>query len=119
MATGQGYTLTIFEKVDPLPPKQYSKPKDGFRWVAFDVAVANTGTQPLGVNPFYFKIKAVDNREYSVTFSGADPLLQSGDQQPGEVSRGWVTLEVPTEAALATLSYDPAFGKNRVQFDLR
>ena len=118
-AQGKGYSLVLHALVDPAPVQQYSKPKEGFRWVSFDVTVTNTGTAPLDYNPFYFKAKAADNREYTVTFSGTPPLLGTGKQQPGEAARGWVTVEVPADAALATLVYDPAFGANRVQFDLR
>lgn len=118
-AQGQGFAVTLHERVDPAPPQQYFKPAVGFRWVSFDVSVQNTGTAPLGYNPFYFKVKAADNREYSVTFGGVEPSLDSGNHQAGEVSRGWVTFEVPEGAALASLTYDPTFGKSRVVFDLR
>lgn len=118
-AQGKGYTLQLHTLVDPAPTQQYSNPKEGFRWVSFDVTVTNTSTAPLDYNLFYFKVKTADSREYSVAFGGNEPALGSGKQQPGEPARGWVTFEVPVDAALATLAYDPAFGANRVQFDLR
>ncbi len=61
-AQGKGYTLQVHTVVDPPPAGQYSKPKEGFRWIAFDVTVTNTGTAPLDYNLFYFKVKAADNR---------------------------------------------------------
>jgi hypothetical protein len=118
-AQGKGYSLVLHALADPAPVQQYSNPKEGFRWASFDVTVTNTGTAPLDYNLFYFKVKAADNREYSVAFGGNEPALGSGKQQPGEAARGWVTFEVPVNAALATLAYDPAFGANRVQFDIR
>jgi len=118
-AQGKGYTLQVHTVVDPPPAGQYSKPKEGFRWIAFDVTVTNTGTAPLDYNLFYFKVKAADNREYNVTIGNNTPPLGSGKQQPGEAARGWVTVEVPADATMTTLAYDPAFGTNRVQFDIR
>jgi hypothetical protein len=89
------------------------------RWVSIDVSIKNTGTKPIGYNPFYFKLKSADNREYTATIGGVDPALKSGDHQPGEASRGWVTFEVPEGMALATVTYDPTFGSSRATFDLR
>ncbi len=111
--------MLVSEAVDPAPVGQYVNPKAGFRWVAFDVTLTNTGTKPIDYNLFFFKVKAVDNREYTVAFGGNEPAIASGTQEPGEAVRGWVTVEVPTDAALATLAYDPAFGSNRVLFDIR
>jgi Domain of unknown function (DUF4352) len=118
-AQGQGFAVTLHEVVDPAPDGSFSKPKAGMRWVAFDVTVQNTGTQSLSYNPFYFKLKGTDNREYTLAFGGNEPSLNSGDHAPGEATRGWVTFEVPEALALATLTYDPTFGKSRVVFDLR
>jgi hypothetical protein len=118
-ARGQGYAVTMHEFVDPAPAGRFSSPKPGFRWVAFDVTVENTGTAQISFNPFYFTIKGTDNREYSQAFGGMEPSLNSGQHQPGEATRGWVTFEVPEGLPLATLTYDPTFGKSRVLFDLR
>lgn len=117
-ATGQGFAVTLHAVQDPAPTEQYSRPKDGFRWVAADVTVENTGSGRIGYNPLHFRAKAADNREYNATVGGPAPRLQSGEQQPGEASRGWVTVEVPTDARLSTLTYDPTFGRSRVVFDL-
>lgn len=104
--------------VDPAPAGSFSKPKASNRWVAFDVSIENTGGE-ADFNPFYFVLKATDNRQYDLAFGGNEPSLNSGEQEVGEATRGWVTFEVPEGATLATLSYDPTFGKSRVVFDLR
>lgn len=116
---GQGYVMTVHQVQDPVPPQRYLQPEAGFRWIAVDVTIQNTGNAPLSYNPFYAKLKTADNREYNATLSAAEPGLQSGEQAPGETTRGWITFAIPVDAQLATLSYDPAFGRNRVQFDLR
>jgi hypothetical protein len=119
-AQGQGFAVTIHEKVDPAPPGQFVAPAAGARWVAFDVSVANTGAAQIDYNPGFFKLKSVDNREYNLAFGGPEPTLSFGKQQPGDISRGWVTFEVPEGIGLATLTYDPTFGRVRaVVFDVR
>ncbi len=87
-AQGKDYTLQVHTLVDPAPAEQYSKPKERFRWASCDVTVTNTGTAPLDYNLFYFKLKAADNREYTVAFGGNAPALGSGKQQTGEAARG-------------------------------
>lgn len=117
-APGNGYTLTVQEVQDPVPPQQYLKPKEGSRWVAYDVSITNTGTAPLDYNPFYADLKTADNREHNPGIGAAEPSLKSGKLQPGETVRGWITFEIPNEAQPATFYYDPAFGKNRVTVNL-
>jgi hypothetical protein len=117
---GQGFAVTLHEKVDPAAPGRFNGPAAGARWVAFDVSVANTGTAQIDYNPNFFRLKSVDNREYDLAFGGPEPNLSYGKQQPGDTSRGWVTFEVPEGVGLATLTYDPTFGRVRaVVFDVR
>jgi hypothetical protein len=118
-ATGQGFALTVHEVRDPVPPQRYRQPKEGTRWIAVDVTVRNIGTAELSYNPFYAKLKAADNREYSATVGVAEPDLGAGKQQPGDATRGWITFELPADTQPALLVYTPDFGRNRVQFDLR
>jgi len=82
--------VTINEVRDPLPAGQYMAPKDGFRWVAFDLTVENAGTGPLDYNPFFSRLKTADNREYNpgIILADLDPQLSYGVHQPGESSRG-------------------------------
>ena len=117
-ATGKGYTVTLYQLLDPAPAGQYIQPKDGMRWVAVDIEITNTGNTPLDYNMFFCKLKTTDHREYNATVGAATPPLHSGQQQPGEATRGWVTFEIPMDSQLAILSYDPAFGRNRTTFDL-
>lgn len=89
--------------------------------MAFDVTVENVGTGPLDYNPFFSRLKTVDNREYTVAiiFNDLSPQLAYGVHQPGESSRGWVTFEVPQVVQLATLTYTVPAGNIRVTIDLR
>jgi hypothetical protein len=103
-ATGQEYTVTLYQLLDPAPAGQYLQPKAGMRWVAVDIEITNTGGTPLDYNMFFCKLKTTDHREYNATVGAADPPLHSGKQQPGEATRGWVTFEIPADSQLATLS---------------
>lgn len=118
---GAGYAVTLHEVRDNVPPEQYNKPQPGFRWVAVDVTIENTGSAPIDYNPFFSKLKTGDDREYdpAIGSSGLSPQLSSGKHQPGEKSRGWITFEVAAGAPLATFSYDPTFGASKVVFDIK
>lgn len=117
----RGLAVTIAQVIDPLPRGQYNTPKPGFRWVAFDVIVENAGSSPLDYNPYFARLKTVDNREYTFGISSPDlkPLLQYGTHQPGESSRGWIGFEIQEDAQLASLSYTPGGSNPRVIIDLR
>lgn len=118
-ANGATIAVTLHEVLDPAPPGDYLKPKPGFRWVAVDISIQNTGTKPGSYNPFFAKVRTSDNREHSVAFGGVEPDLgSSNDQPPGDTVRGWITFEVPTDATVTQLIYD-GFGGNRIAFDLR
>lgn len=120
-AAGAGFAVTLHEVRDNVPAEQYSKPKDGFRWVAVDVTVENTGSAPIDYNPFFANLKTGDDREYDPTTgpSSLSPRLTYGKHQPGEKSRGWIVFEVAVGAPLATFSYDPTFGASKVVFDIK
>ena len=120
-AIAGGYAVTLHQVRDPVAPEQYSKPQAGHRWVSVDVSVENTGQTALDYNRFYSRLKTLDNREYQPTSGPLNltPRLGSGTQPPGDITRGWITFAAQVGAPLATFSYDPTFGKNRVVFDLR
>lgn len=118
--TAQGSALTINEVRDPLAPGQYLAPKPGSRWVAFDVTVENAGSKPRDYNLYFARIKTADSREYQPAFVDTDiqPLLQSGTQQPGEATRGWIAFEIPEGAQLATFTYGVNSGSSPVTVGL-
>jgi len=113
--------VTINEVRDPLAPGQYLAPKPGSRWVAFDVTVENAASKPRDYNLYFTRIKTADSREYQPAFVDADiqPLLQSGTQQPGEATRGWIAFEIPEGAQLATFTYGVNSGSSPVTVGLR
>jgi hypothetical protein len=115
------FALTIAEVRDPVTPGQFQMPKSGFRWVAFDVIVENTGAGPLDYNAYYSRVKTTDNREYTFGIGSNDlkPQLQYGVHQQGESSRGWIGFEIQEGAQLATFTYTVPAGNLRVIMDLR
>jgi len=107
LAVGQGYTITLHAVADPAPPGPYQQPRAGFRHVAFDVTVTNTGPAPLGDNAGSFRVVASDGPGHLVFFRGVEPQLDTTGLGPGEASRGWVTFHVQAHAALTSLTYNP------------
>ncbi|MCA1667637.1 MAG: DUF4352 domain-containing protein [Thermomicrobia bacterium] len=111
----QGMAVTVNEVRDPAPPTDFSKPKDGNRFVAVDVTIENTDTKPASYNALYATVKDTDGRQYDATFTDVvNPALSAGDNSPGDKIRGWVVFEVPVGAKMATFKYEPLGGKQVV-----
>lgn len=119
VATNGQVTIVVYQLVDPLPPGQFNSPNPGNRFVAVDVVVTNISPRTASYNALYFKVRTADNREAMITvFTAQEPQLISGDLDPQEVARGWLTFEIPAGVPLATLIYEP-IGGNRIVIDLR
>lgn len=110
-AQGAGFTFTLHEVRNPQAGDTYYRPRAGYKFVAVDISVTNTGSERVGINRLYTTLKTTDNREYERVSAPPEPQLKLGDAQPGQTSRGWVTFEIPTGAQLYTLTYDPTFGR--------
>lgn len=62
-------------------------------------------------------LRTADNRQYTPTYGGPDPKLSGDALNPGDITRGWVTFEVPADARVTTFSYTLSAG-GRIIFDL-
>jgi hypothetical protein len=82
-------------------------PAPGNRWVAVDVEVTNTGSEPQVVSSLgCFEIVDDQNRSYSLTITaegGSSP--PDGEVAPGASRRGTLTYEVPADAAGLHLTF--------------
>ena len=82
------------------------EPRDGITYVAVNLSVRNTGSQPL----------SLDNDDFAVTgdsglvwrFLGARPPEPALDAtlHPGESSEGWVAFGIPAEESSLLLIFD-------------
>lgn len=82
-------------------------PAPGNRWVAVDVEVTNTGSEPQVVSSLVcFEIVDDQNRSYSLTITaegGSSP--PDGEVAAGASRRGILTYEVPADAAGLRLTF--------------
>src|SRR5688572_10344513 len=77
IAENKDYKLTLVEWTDPFQsPNQFSKPKDGNRWIVTKVLIETTNTGKVGAAGSYFKVKDTDGYQYD---SGLGVL---GDNKP-------------------------------------
>lgn len=97
-------SVTIYSISDPSPVSY--KSKDGFRCVAFDIEIGNSGAKPLYVGASRSSLKSTDNRQYSDGGCGEQrPSLAPGDLPSGNKIRGWISFEVVSDARLATFGW--------------
>jgi hypothetical protein len=80
-------------------PNGFITPKTGNKFVVIEVQYENTGSNSI----FHSSIAtATDASGFNYgpdpSWRGRDPALQSGDLNPGEKVRGFITYEVPVSA---------------------
>ena len=82
-------------------------PAPGNRWVAADVEVTNTGTEPQTVSSLVcFEIADDQNRSYTMTITGdAGSSPPDGEVAAGAARRGTLTYELPADAAGLRLTF--------------
>jgi hypothetical protein len=97
---------------------EYSCSGDGRILVAVEIIVKSVG-EGVHVNPFYCKIKDSQGYEYLVSLMGKEPSLKSQNDLPfREISRGWITFELPENATGLIFSYEPFNNDTRIRFYL-
>lgn len=105
------------EKAETGFTSDFAKPGAGNVNVSFLVAFEGINPSGASYNPFFFKVKDASGFEYNYSAFGKEPQLSaSNDLQPGKVSRGWMTFEVPKASKTLTLSYTPGFIGEPVEF---
>lgn len=100
--------LTVLNAGEYVSKNAYLKPKDGMKYYAVEVEVENVGQKPNAYNPMYFKLVDANSYSYNMSYMGGkEPALQSGDLQPTKKTRGFITFEVPLDAAGLELVFAP------------
>ncbi len=87
---------------------EFLEPDEGNVVYAFLMEFEGIDPEGSSYNPFYFKL-FVDDFEYSQSLLGKEPDLGSGDLQPGDTVRGWMSFEAPL-ADEVRLVYEPVMG---------
>jgi len=119
LAAGQGYTITLHAVADPAEAGRSNQPRAGFRQVAFEVTVTNTGSAMFSANAGAFRVVASGGPEHLMFSRGVAPQLETAGLGPGASARGWVTFHVDDRAVLTGLTYTLLATASSVTFALR
>ena len=93
VATNGIVVVFVHSVVDPLKPGRFYAPDKGNRFIALDVSIQNTSDKTVSYNELYTSLKTTDNHEFNGSiFTEQEPTLKSGDLDPQETARGWVTF---------------------------
>ena len=115
----QTLIMTLNAERDPVATAATATPKPGDRFVAFDLTLASTDYQAMIYSVTYVTLRDTEAHAYTPMFTSVVlPPLFSGSLEPGLSVRGWLSFEVPMDAKLTTLIYDPPIGRTRIIFDV-
>ncbi len=118
--TQDGYRLTV-TNIETATSYGYFSADPGKQFLSVELLIESGAPSGVNVNPFYVSIKDLNGYTYNTSVFGKDPSLASQNDLPqGEIARGWITFEVPTDAHGFVLTYEPiAFGNTvRIRVDL-
>lgn len=96
---------------------QFSQPKAGNRFVAIEVLVENAGNTEI--SPGEWKLHTTSGNEYDRAFvASVGQELSSSSLTSGAKTQGTIVFEIPTDARVQWLRYDPnTFSKGDLYFD--
>ena len=116
-AEGGEALVTVSEVVDPFADYDpNSPPEEGTRYALLTVAFENAGQRPFDADPFHLLLRDTDGFLWAPTSvpRPADivvPDLQSQTMAPGNRISGVVGFQVPLDAELADVFYQPESGR--------
>ncbi len=97
---------TRFEKGDG-----FWEPKEGHKWLVFNVSVKNVGEKPIIVTSLgMFKVYDDQNYSCDITFftTGKVKKPVDGELAPGRIMRGELCYEVPLESKSFEFVFEPS-----------
>jgi len=106
-----------FTDFDPATP-----PDEGMRYVGLTVAFDNLGTQPFDADPYDVVLRDSNGFLHSIAFftrpDSVIPDLQAQTMAPGNRISGFVGFEVPADAVIEQVVYQPQSDRKVVIADL-
>ena len=108
-ASYAGKTIHVYSLGNWQNPGRYaSQPAQGNVFIALDVGMKNNGDTSMTTNPFSFYALDEEGRQYTHGFSLTPPQPSLGARNigKGEKARGWICLEVPSNAKELILVYE-------------
>lgn len=120
---GENISMVARETTTTDSLDEFTEADEGNEFVVVRLAVKNTSSQYVDFSSFWqSRLKDSQNRVYEPSVSTTDHPIQSGVLAAGEVARGDVVFEVPTDAGDLTMQFDftafDLFQFDRVTVDL-
>jgi hypothetical protein len=106
----EGARVRVDAPVDD-PGSAAFQPDEGKRFVAFFISIQNIGSVEISVNAYNFELRDQDGVVHTSLEFGShlDDALSHRDLQPGESVEGWRVFEVPANAVVQALIFEPWF----------
>jgi hypothetical protein len=116
----EGYLITVNNVEWQERYASFVTPKAGHVYLAVDITIGSNRTSGVSPNGLSTKVKDGSGFSYTIEILGyKEPLLGgSNNLQPGNVSRGWVTFQVPRGSKDLVFEYTPLLSTRSVQFGL-
>jgi hypothetical protein len=93
---------------DPyLPSGEFDAAGEGYRWVMVDLSLMNVAQEELPYGEVDFVVVLADGEEWGASFADQPQAFEGGSLLPGETVRGHLGFEIPADAVLRTLVFDP------------
>lgn len=112
---GNRLDATVVKIVDPAATgNEFSTPKPGYRFVAVQWRIANTGVRSIDVGPMSGSaVIDADGQQFGASYqeTTAGPLYPSSATIPAGSSRlGFVMYELPSASTIQEIQFDPSMG---------
>lgn len=103
------YIITVNGTENPyIESKTYSQPDSGNKYIAVEVTYENETKDSISYNVYDWLLSDSDGYTYDQAWGSKEPNLSSGDLNPGEKVRGWVTFEVPETSTQYSIKFTPS-----------
>ena len=101
------YTLKVNRVIDPFTSKNsFSSPDKGNKFVAVDVSVKNTSSEPQTVSAIMcFSLRDGRGQGYDMDYFAGGPKPPDAEVGPGRFIKGTLTYQVPKNAKGLTLEF--------------
>lgn len=123
VVTGENLSMVVRGTTTTESLGEFSNADEGNEFVAVRLVVKNTSDRYVDFSGHWqSRVKDASNRVYDPSIESTDHPIQSGVLAPGELARGDVVFEVPTDAGGLTMQFDfsafELFELDRVTVDL-
>lgn len=89
---------------------EWEAPDAGMRYISIDVEVKNISKDVQSYHCWNYAIRDADNYVYDEFASGEkEPQLSSGDFSPGDIVRGWITIQLPEDIEIIEVLAEPCY----------